>query len=265
MHRRADTLGYTCSYPKGTIGEQAVDIHGLLASQLSDTTPFYNEPQGNAVFITGNPGPASPTTRRLERDFAAAKANDAYDGNVAENVAQYEADPTVERLCTSSTPTPTERRRSRCSRSPTLPLRRDQRQLRTGTTAANAAATVSSINNGYAWNHGYYAPEVDNTWLGLVGPGVAHSTRDGGVDGSTAGQGPSSAGAANSAPQLDTSLTNSGTWADHTDIRPTLMALTGLRDDYIEDGRVLTEDLTVRPGRTGSPLFIPLAAATSSC
>ena len=37
------------------------------------------------------------------------------------------------------------------------------------------------------------------------------------------------------------------------------MALTGLKDDYVEDGRVLTEDLSIRPGRTADPRFQPLA------
>jgi hypothetical protein len=120
---------------------------------------------------------------------------------------------------------------------------------------ANAATNCSSIDNGFAWNHGYYAPEINNNWLGLVGPGVAHK----GIDGLTAGQGPSSADGSNSDPQLDTALSNPGTWADESDIRPTLMALTGLRDDYVEDGRVLTEDLTIRPGQTGDPRFQPLA------
>ena len=35
-----------------------------------------------------------------------------------------------------------------------------------------------------------------------------------------------------------------GTWVDETDIRPTLMYLTGLKDDYEHDGRVVTEILT---------------------
>jgi len=225
-----DTIGYTCSYPKGTLGEQAVNIHGLLANQLSDTTPFYNEPQGNAVFITGNPGPYNPTTRRLERDFAKAKANDAYDGNVAENIAQYEADPTVERLLHFVNADPNRTPSFTVFPKPDYYLSSGTSDsCPSGTTAANAAANCSSINNGYAWNHGYYAPEINNTWLGLVGPGV----RNGGVDGSAAAQGPSSAGSSNSNPQLGTSLLNTGTWADHTDIRPTIMALTGLKDDYI--------------------------------
>ena len=31
-----------------------------------------------------------------------------------------------------------------------------------------------------------------------------------------------------------------GPWVDETDIRPTIMYLTGLRDDYEHDGRVIT-------------------------
>ena len=77
-----------------------------------------------------------------------------------------------------------------------------------GTTESTAAVNCSSINNGYAWNHGYYAPEINNTWLGLVGPGVAHK----GIDGSSAAEGPSSAGNANAGTELDTALTNPGTW-----------------------------------------------------
>jgi hypothetical protein len=34
-----------------------------------------------------------------------------------------------------------------------------------------------------------------------------------------------------------------GTWADETDIRPTLLYLTGLKDDYEHDGRVITQVL----------------------
>ena len=122
-------------------------------------------------------------------------------------------------------------------------------------TPANSASNCSSINNAYAWNHGYYAPEVNNNWLGLVGPGVAQQ----GIDGVERRPGAQLGGHGELHPEPDTSLTNTGTWADESDIRPTLMALTGLKDDYVEDGRVLTEDLTIRPGRTGEPQFEPLA------
>jgi len=77
-------------------------------------------------------------------------------------------------------------------------------------TGGGAAA---SINPRFAWMHGGIQPEIANTWLGLVGPGV----NKGGID--------------------DT------TWTDHTDVRPTILALAGLKDDYLHDGRVIVEQL----------------------
>ena len=59
--------------------------------------------------------------------------------------------------------------------------------------------------------------QINTTWLGMVGPGVAHL----GIDNSV--------------------------WSDHTNIQPTMMALLGLRDDYAPDGRVLGE--IIDPGR----------------
>jgi hypothetical protein len=257
-----DTTSYSCTYPTGTIGEQQVSIHGLLATQQGDSTPFYNEPQGNSVFITGNPGPTSSTTRTLERDFLKATVNDTYD-NATETVAAYAADPEVEQLLHFVDADP--------NRTPSFTVfPRPDFFLSTGladptsnprtpdcptAAAADAAAKCVVINNGFAWDHGYYAPEIDNTWLGLVGPGVAHK----GVDGFTAGEGPSSQDGSNANPQPVTSLRNPGTWADHTDIRPTILALTGLKDDYIDDGRVLVEDMTSPPGKSGQPKFQDLA------
>jgi hypothetical protein len=75
---------------------------------------------------------------------------------------------------------------------------------------------------GFAWNHGDVQPEITTTWLAMVGPGIDQV----GVD--------------------------STTWSDHTDIRPTLMVLLGLKDDYSHDGRALTEEMSgwARPAAT---------------
>lgn len=256
----AGTTGYACSYSGTQIGEQQVDIHGLLQHQLGDTTAFYNEPQGNAVFVTGNPGPTDPTTRQLERDFGSVQAFDSYD-NRTENVAQYLVDPATEQLLHFVDADP--------NRTPSFTVfPKGDFYLTSGTqdtsrsvdgcptaTAATAASTCAFVNNAYAWDHGYYAPEIVNTWLGLVGPGVAHK----GVDGLSAADGPNSSDGANSDPKLVTQV-GAGTWADETDIRPTLLALVGLEDDYVGDGRVLVEDLTGAPGKTGQPKFQELAA-----
>ncbi len=254
------TTSYICSYASGQIGEQEVAVHGLLSNQQSDSASFYNEPQGNAVYMSGNPSPTSSATRQLERDFGNASANDSYDGQV-EKVVNYEADPTVEQLLhftnadPNRTPTFTVFPKADFYLTAGLTDAAAGFSCSSGVNASNAATKCSSVYSKYAWNHGYYAPEIDNTWLGLVGPGVANK----GIDGSGPAAGPSSAGTDNSAPILDTAIPNTGTWADHTDIRPTIMALTGLKDDYTEDGRVLTEDLTITPGQTADPEFQPLA------
>ena len=91
-------------------------------------------------------------------------------------------------------------------------------------------------DNGFAWNHGGTNPEIVTTWLGMVGPGVKHS----GVDPLT--------------------------WSDHTDIRPTMLLLTGLLDDYAHDGVALVGSLQdgAVPGQVrgvGERLLFELLAA----
>jgi hypothetical protein len=88
------------------------------------------------------------------------------------------------------------------------------------------------VSPGFAWNHGNIQDEIGNTWAGIAGPGVAHN----GID--------------------------ARTWTDHTNLRPTILALLGLRDDYVSDGRVLTEGLTAKatPSRLRARLPQQLAA-----
>jgi hypothetical protein len=68
------------------------------------------------------------------------------------------------------------------------------------------------IDSGFGWNHGDVQKEIGQTWVGFVGPGVAS--------------------------QPDQTI-----FTDHTDVRPTINALTGLRDSYQSDGRVITQAL----------------------
>jgi hypothetical protein len=80
--------------------------------------------------------------------------------------------------------------------------------------APNCTSACVSENPAFAWNHGTVSPDINTTWLGMVGPGVQRL----GVD--------------------------NNVWSDHTDIRPTMLELLGLKDDYSHDGRVLFEALT---------------------
>jgi len=73
-----------------------------------------------------------------------------------------------------------------------------------------------SENPGFAWNHGDFQTQITRTWFGMVGPGVRKQGR------------------------------NDSVFSDHTDLRPTIIALLGLKDDYVHDGRVLVEKLESR-------------------
>jgi hypothetical protein len=84
----------------------------------------------------------------------------------------------------------------------------------------------------------FCAAEIDTNYLGLVGPGVKTL----GVDGPAADAGPNSAGP-NSRQTTVPGSGTTGTWVDETDIRPTLLNLAGLHDDYQSDGRVTSEIL----------------------
>jgi len=79
---------------------------------------------------------------------------------------------------------------------------------------SGCAGVATCVSGGFAWNHGDIQQEIGNTWAGFVGPGIASN----GID--------------------------SKTWTDHTNLRPTILALLGLKDDYTDDGRVLVEALT---------------------
>ncbi len=87
------------------------------------------------------------------------------------------------------------------------------------------AATCSSIDTFDAWNHGDFQNQITNTWLGMVGPG------------------------------MQTLGTFGDVFSDETDIRPTILSLVGLKDDYQHDGRVLFEAL--------SPKALPTSLQTN--
>jgi hypothetical protein len=85
------------------------------------------------------------------------------------------------------------------------------------TRCPDVAHTVADcIDYHFAWSHGDIQDEIANTWVGFVGPGV----QQGGVE--------------------------SSTWTDHANVRPTILSLLGLKDDYVPDGRVLIEALETK-------------------
>jgi hypothetical protein len=250
------TPDVACTYPAGTFGELGANIHGLLGAETSNTTSFTLENDTAPEFyVTGKPGYDAAPVRSLEHDVASLTASNPYSGNASEVIANYLADPVEEGILHMVNADP--------ARTPTFSLfaKPDYYvEATSSSTCTNVTGPSSSDcidqNPGFAWDHGDYAAEIDTNYLGLVGPGVENL----GLDGSAANAGPSSAGAQSGQTTVPGSGTT-GTWIDETDIRPTLMYLTGLTDDYESDGRVITEVLR----DVSAPLQSPRVEALGQC
>jgi hypothetical protein len=79
-------------------------------------------------------------------------------------------------------------------------------------TPAACATIPPRTSQSFAWNHGDIQHEIATTWVGYVGPGVKN-------EGDYAG------------------------WTDHTDVRPTMLTMLGLKDDYQTDGRAVVQPM----------------------
>jgi hypothetical protein len=236
-----------CTYPAGTFGELSGNLTGLIVTQTGNTTPFSLENDTAPQFyVTGNPSASSAAVRKLEHDVSGLTASNPYSGNANQLITNYLADPTEEAILHMVNADP--------ARTPTFSLfgKPDYYLQDFGPTCSGPCV---AINTGFAWDHGAYAPEINTNWVGFVGPGV----RANGLDGSGAAEGPSSAGPNSGQGTIPASGTK-GTWADETDIRPTLMYLTGLTDDYQHDGRVITELLSDPEGQLHSSQVRALGA-----
>jgi hypothetical protein len=219
-----------CNYASGQIGELQANIKGLLSSTTSSGTQFDIEPQGASLYVHGQPAANDPTVRQLERDTAAMTTGsftDPYDNVTGEKITAYQAGALEERVLHMQTADPL--------RLPTYTLF-PKPDYFFSTSGANV-----SINSAFAYDHGYYSPNIDITWAGMVGPGVAKN----GLDGPTPEQGnqPHDPESTNTVPEAS----QNGTWVEEADLRPTLMYLAGLTDDYQTDGHVVTQALASVP------------------
>ena len=158
-----------------------------------------------AIYLTGNPAPDDLT---VTRPLRARPHRPAYRDELLQR-HHRKPDGRLGGSGGNETPSPTDCRPQRVrQRLPGLRIPTITFMPR----AANCNSPCVQEMPGLAWNHGDVTPDITRTWLGMVGPGIKTHGRD------------------------------NKTWADHTDIRPTTLALVGLRDDYAVDGRVLFEE-----------------------
>jgi hypothetical protein len=196
------------------IGEINANLAGLVTTQTGNTTPFtLHSDSAPTVYVTGNPARNADATRDLERTMDQVTAVNPMTG-ATDKVARQFADPVEMKLLHMVTADP--------ARTPTFTVFADANYFLFAA-APNCSSPCVTQQPGFAWNHGDNTPDIARTWLGFVGPGVRHL------------------GATHAI------------WTDHTDVRPTMLSLLRLRDDYRHDGRVILEILR-HPGSHGPSL-----------
>lgn len=197
-----DGVTVPCTYSQ--VGEINANLSGLLATQQGITTPFsVHSDSAPTIYLKGNPARDATVTRQFEQGLGKLTAVNPLTGNT-DTLTNFLADPVEMNLLHMVTADP--------ARTPTLTMFANPDYfLYTGGTSCTASSPCVQEEPGFAWNHGDVSPDINTTWLGMVGPDVQHL-----------------------------GVTNA-IWSDHTDTRPTMMELLGLHDDYQHQGRVLFE------------------------
>ena len=210
FNQGCDGVTIACNYinpatNQTVIGELDADMAGLLATEQNVTAGFdVTFDMVGGFYVYGNPPVGDPLARSFEQAASKLTAVNPRTGNT-DKLSLALADPVEMKLLHMVTGDP--------DRTPTFVMFGDPDYffLLTGNTTCSPNPCVSQ-GPGFAWNHGGFQKEIVTTWLGMAGPGVKNVG-------------------------LDTSV-----WSDHTDIRPTMLTLAGLQDDYQHEGRALVED-----------------------
>ena len=203
-----DGVTTACTYNR--VGEINADLRRMIRTQFGDTTAFtVHSDDAPNVYVNGNLEQTDPVTRNLEREMAQLSWLNPYTGSVENNIMVALADKTEMKTLHMITADP--------FRTPTFTPFADPDWFFFATgggdcpTPADCAFIPPRGPSSFAWNHGDIQDEIASTWAGYVGPGIKNLGDDNRV------------------------------WTDHTDHRPTLLTLLGLRDDYQTDGRTVTE------------------------
>src|SRR4051812_34701402 len=205
-----DGVTTPCSYDR--VGEINGNLSAMVRTQFSDTTAFtVHSDDAPNVYITGNPAQTAAVTRNLEREMAQLHWTNPYTGSDEAGIMVALADKTEMNTLHMVTADP--------ARTPTFTPFADPEWFffasnspATCATDAACAFIPARTSQSFAWNHGDIQDEIASTWVGYVGPGVRR-------------------------------LGTADPWTDHVDLRPTILGLVGLSDDYRHDGRPTWEIL----------------------
>ena len=198
-----------CVYPANGVGEVQLNLNAVVAA-AGNTTPFsYHFDDAATSYVIGAPAQTDPSVRQLEQTIAGLSAVNPHTGlpesllgnGLGPELQGALVDQTAQKLIHMSSTVDP-------ARDPTFTLFGDPNFF-----FQAGKSTTPVVGTGFAWNHGDIQPEIARTFIGIVGPGVKNL-----------------------------GVTDTGDFfTDHVDVRPTLMFLTGLKDVYQHDGRVITE------------------------
>ena len=213
---QCDGVTVPCTYSQ--VGEINAHLNRLLLTERGNTTNFsVHNDDAPTVYITGNPSPTDPVTRTLQKDLSLLTGSNPITGNT-DNLSVLLADQAEMALLHMVTTSP--------ARTPSFTMfgnpdyfffnNSPDTQCSLAPSCLQVPLPPAAV---FAYNHGDFQQEITRTWMGIVGPGVRHKGRDDSV------------------------------FSDHTDVRPTMLSLVGLKDSYVHDGRVLIEyiDENARP------------------
>ena len=209
--QHCDGVTTPCTYK--AIGEIDADQRRLVFTERNNSTQYDSHfDMAPAVYIEGQPGPETSTVRQLEVDLGATTAPNPLLNGKTIPLFQRFADQNEMALLHMVTADPL--------RTPSFtPFAQDDYYVTSYNPTATPPACTGDFSDcvyeapAFAWNHGGFQAQIATTWLGMVGPGVKQMGMD------------------------------KTTWTDHVDIRPTILSLAHLTDDYEDDGRIITEQL----------------------
>jgi hypothetical protein len=182
---------------------QLGEVNLNITAKLPAGTPSFQLHRDSAptFYVNGQPVRTDPTLRKMERDVFALNEIDPYVSSSPTPVFERMADVVEQETLHMVNSDP--------ARTPSFTAFGDPNWfIRENNTTCGSNPC---IDYHFAWSHGDYQDVIAKTWLGMVGPGVKSS----GID--------------------------SSTWLDHANVRPTMLLLSGLKDDYGHDGRVIIE------------------------
>ena len=206
-----DGVNIPCTYGVNGVGELEYDLTLAVANAGVKTAFTFHTDDAATTYVQGNPDPSSAAVRTLEKTMAMLNTVNPQTGvtesllgtGLGTSLQGAIVDKTGQKLLHMSSAWDP-------NRDPTFTFFGDPNFFFTGTGSLSPI-----VGTGFAWNHGDIQPEIARTFIGMVGPGV----RPIGV------------------------TQPADFFTDHTDVRPTMMYLLGLTDDYQHDGRVVLEML----------------------